>query len=51
MAQRVALYGCRAGGKERRERNKMHGNARCSALSRVGTTQVEIEKAFDDHAE
>lgn len=26
-------------------------NARRSALSRVGTIQVEIERAFDDHAE
>lgn len=51
MAQRVALYGCRAGEEERRERNKMHGNARRSALSRVGTIQVEIENALDDHAE
>lgn len=47
MSQRVALYGCRAGYKERREQNKMHlgatamrENARLSAVRRVRTILV-----------
>lgn len=56
MSQRVALYGCRVGYKEQRERNKMHlgvtamrENARLSAVSQVRTILVEIENTFDSH--